>query len=179
MTRLIAVLSTGLLTGLLPLAASASPSAYALSGGGGDRTTVLRASAIWHWDKRWFEAGDWHLTGYWEANAAVWNGHGDGGETLVEAGASPVFRLRPNASGAFQPYWEFGVGATLISRTHIDDTRAFGSHFQFTEHVGFGVTFGEKTRYDVAYRLQHVSNAGIKEPNDGIDFHQIRLTYLY
>jgi len=175
MTRLFAAL----LIGLLPFGASAAPDAYALSAGGGDQTAMLRASAIWHWNKRWFEAGDWHLTGYWEANAALWAGQGDGGKTLVEAGAGPVFRLRPNASGASQPYWEFGIGPTLISRTHIDDVRAFSTNLQFTEHIGFGITFGEKTRYDVAYRLQHVSNAAIKEPNNGINFHQIRLTYLY
>ena len=55
----------------------------------------------------------------------------------------------------------------------------FGSSFQFGDHIGAGVRFGDKGRYDVGYRYQHLSNAGIKEPNQGINFHQLRLQYHF
>jgi len=31
--------------------------------------------------------------------------------------------------------------------------------------------------YDLSYRFQRISNGNIKHPNDGINFHQIRLQY--
>jgi hypothetical protein len=94
-------------------------------------------------------------------------------------GFAPVFRLRPNASGASQPYWEAGIGPHLLSETRIDDQRDLGTNLLMAELIGFGVTFGEKTRYDLAYRLQHLSNWGYKDPDDGVTLHQVRLTYLY
>jgi len=179
MTKLAIKLFGSALLLFMPAWSAQAADAYALSAGHGDETSALQASMVWQWDKRWFEAGDWHLSGYWEASAAIWKGHDAGGKVLAEVGFAPVFRLRPNASGATQPYWEAGIGPHLLSRTHIDDQRQFGTNLQMAEHVGFGVTFGEKTRYDVAYRLQHLSNGGIKDPNDGITLHQVRLTYLY
>ena len=47
------------------------------------------------------------------------------------------------------------------------------------DHIGFGWTFGDKNRYEIGYRLQHLSNAGLSDPNDGINFHQIRFGYNY
>ncbi|HYL90521.1 MAG TPA: acyloxyacyl hydrolase, partial [Burkholderiales bacterium] len=32
-------------------------------------------------------------------------------------------------------------------------------------------------RYDVSMRLQHLSNAGIKNPNPGVNFLQVRFQY--
>jgi len=52
-----------------------------------------------------------------------------------------------------------------------------GSAFQFGEHLGFGYRFGVTGAYDLGYRFQHISNGNIKDPNDGINFHQIRLQY--
>ena len=153
--------------------------AYVLSAGHGDGTTLVRASLVWPWEKRWFSDGDWHLTGYWEANAGLWKSQNPGGKVVAEAGIAPVLRLRPNASGATQPYWEAGIGPHLLSRTHVDDRRDLGSALLLAEHLGFGVTFGEKTRYDVGYRLQYLSNAGVNAANDGITLHELRLTYLY
>lgn len=51
--------------------------------------------------------------------------------------------------------------------------------FQFGDHLGLAYRFGEKGALDASYRFQHLSNAGIKEPNNGIDFHQIRLQYHF
>jgi hypothetical protein len=162
-----------------PGLAAQAADAYALSAGYGHGTGLVKASTIWHWDQRWFEAGDWHLTGYWEANASLWKSRNADGKLIAEAGFAPIFRLRPNASGATQPYWEAGIGPHLVSRTHVDAQRDLGSALLMAEQVGFGVTFGEKTRYDVGYRLQYLSNWGFKEPDDGITLHQVRLTYLY
>ncbi len=141
-----------------------------------DLTSV---SATWQWDKQWFGEGHWHLTGYWEAGLAYWEDAGPSGDPIWAAGFTPVLRLRPNASGGVQPYLEAAVGAQLLSRTKFDSGRDLGSAMQFAEHIGTGVTFGDKSRCDLSYRLQHLSNAGTVVPNWGIAFHQVRLSYLF
>lgn len=164
-----------------PLAATAGnvPDGFGLEiGRGSDSTEEVRIHAKWKWDTKWFADGAWHLTGYWEASLGRWQGDGDGSETLWDAGITPVFRVQPNG-GSSGFYLEGAVGAHWLSASRINSHRDFGSHFNFGDHVGFGATFGAKGGYDLGYRWQHLSNADIKMPNNGIDFHQVRLTYNY
>jgi lipid A 3-O-deacylase len=46
-------------------------------------------------------------------------------------------------------------------------------------HIGLGCRFGGKRSYEVGYRFQHMSNAGIKRPNAGMNFHQLRVQYHF
>ena len=39
--------------------------------------------------------------------------------------------------------------------------------------------FGSHQQYEAGYRFQHISNGGIKEPNPGINFHQLYLQYNF
>ena len=39
--------------------------------------------------------------------------------------------------------------------------------------------FGERYRYDLSLRLQHLSNGGLAHPNPGINFLQMRLAYHF
>jgi hypothetical protein len=45
--------------------------------------------------------------------------------------------------------------------------------------VAAGVSFGDQLQWDVAARLQHFSNAGINNPNPGINFFQLRVDYHF
>lgn len=45
--------------------------------------------------------------------------------------------------------------------------------------LGGGINFGDRREYGVGVRVQHISNGGIKEPNNGITFGEIRLSYLW
>jgi hypothetical protein len=51
--------------------------------------------------------------------------------------------------------------------------------FQFGNHVGLGYRFGATNAFDLSYRFQHLSNASIKSPNAGINFHQVRAQYNF
>ena len=55
----------------------------------------------------------------------------------------------------------------MLSDTRIG-RRDLSTAWQFGSHIGAGVTCGQ---FEIGYRFQHLSNASIKEPNDGIDFH--------
>ena len=160
----------------------AIPHAHAINGAGleighgNDSTELARVSARWDWDKRWSVSDGWIASGFWEAGLARWDGGGIGPENLWDVSLTPVFRLR---SGISKFYLEGAIGAHVLSKTHINSRRAFGTSLQFGDHVGFGWNFGDRDRYELGYRLQHVSNAGLKEPNNGINFHTIRFGYNY
>ena len=69
------------------------------------------------------------------------------------------------------------ASAHILTSTSIGN-RNLGTSYLFGSDVGVGYRFDRKG-FEIGYRFQHISNAGIKEPNDGINFHQLRLQYHY
>lgn len=139
---------------------------------------MLRVGAQWLWQKRWLDNGHRHIGGYWDLALAQWQANARAGEkdSLIDLGLTPVLRWQSNDRRGF--YIEAGIGAHLISSTELGDKR-FGSRFQFGDHLGLGYRLGDAGAWDLSYRFQHHSNADIKKPNDGLDFHQIRLQYWF
>jgi len=171
------------ISALLAMSALAAAPAHAIDGmslelGSGDATNMGRVGVQWDWKKRWFQMGGWHLGGYFDLAAGYW--HRDDtrpGEhdDLFDLGFTPVFRIQPNTLNG--PYIEAGIGVHLLSHTSIGDRR-MSTAFQFGDHLGAGYRFGA-SGLDIGYRFQHLSNASIKRPNPGINFHQIRLQYNF
>jgi hypothetical protein len=163
-----------------------STGAFAVDGmsveyGNGDATDMARVGANWKWDKQWFTGGNWLATGFWEASVGRWNGHSAVGnnQTITDFGITPVFRFQQKNQSGFSPYAEAAIGFHLITPTFINADRKFGSAFQFGDHVGFGARFGDRQQFDLGYRFQHLSNGSIKQPNQGINFNQIRFGYQF
>ncbi len=71
-------------------------------------------------------------------------------------------------------YWEAGFGGYLLSKTINNDENRLPSAFEFGSHIGAGLRFAENHTIGVA--IQHLSNAGIKQPNGGIDIVLIQYT---
>jgi hypothetical protein len=150
----------------------------AVEAGSGDSTDMGRVAFQWNWNRRWFQGSEWHVGGYWDLGLGYWKTDelpGQNGE-ITELGLTPVFRLQRN--GLQGPYAEAAVGFHLLSKSTIGDKR-FSTLFQFGDHLGVGYRFGVKGAWDVGYRFQHLSNASIKKPNDGINFHQLRVQYHF
>ncbi len=143
---------------------------------------VERYGAALRWDLglKWLETGDWHLGTYLEASVTYWDGtRGTTGENdLVDFGLTPVLRYQSTAAHGIAPFVEFGVGAHVHSEDGIGD-RDFDIPFAFGTHVGAGARFGAGGRYELVYRFQHLSNAGIGDDNPGINFHAIQLGYHF
>jgi hypothetical protein len=164
------------------LAAAAAPAGaidgIAVEGGGGDGADMARIGVQWAWKSRWFQGAEWHLGGYWDLALGQWHRNGSAGqnEDITEVGLTPVFRLQRNDLRG--PYVEAAVGFHLLSRTSLGDKR-FSTMFQFGDHLGAGFRFGKRGEFDLGYRYQHLSNASIKRPNNGINFHQVRLQYHF
>ncbi|MEY2428504.1 MAG: hypothetical protein QOJ40_1389 [Verrucomicrobiota bacterium] len=71
---------------------------------------------------------------------------------------------------------EGGASVTGLSRD-VFGTKDLGSMFQFTSHIGLNWNFAE--RFRAGYRFQHMSNAGISEPNPGLNLHVVAVSYLF
>ncbi|HYE67522.1 MAG TPA: acyloxyacyl hydrolase [Anaerovoracaceae bacterium] len=152
----------------------------ALIGGTGEDANMAGIAIQWDWEKRWFTEGDWSLGGYWELNGSYWKGDGPSPErNIYGIGITPVFRLERTPINSFAPYIEGGIGINYFSQKEVHGDKELGTNFEFGDHVGIGLRFGEDLQYDFGYRFQHYSNAGMSNSNSGIDFHQLRLRYSF
>jgi Lipid A 3-O-deacylase (PagL) len=70
------------------------------------------------------------------------------------------------------------VGLHGYSDTKIDG-RNFDIPFAFGSHFGAGLRFGPGAHFEVMYRYQHQSNAGLGDDNPGINFHLVSLGYHF
>lgn len=119
------------------------------------------------WSRDW---GNWKATlmPELEVNRFRYTGSQSGPDSLDEAGIKGMVRF-VRGSGSVRPYAELGLGFSLLSRDRLG-TRELSTHFQFSEHVGLGAEFGKG--WFAGWRYSHYSNAGIEQPNDGLDMHQ-------
>jgi hypothetical protein len=177
-TRVWAV--TALIAGLAAGSADAAAiDGIAVEAGNGDGTDMGRVSVQSDWQRQWFRGRDMHVGGYWDFSLGQWH-HGNvatgQNANITDLGVTPVFRLEGNSRTG--PYAEAAIGFHLLSRTQLGDKR-FSTAFQFGDHLGLGYRFGVHGAFDISYRYQHLSNGGIKEPNQGINFNQVRLQYHF
>lgn len=142
-------------------------------GWGNDETQLVRLGLARDWQHAWFTDGDWQLGGYWLAEIGYWDSdeRGAHNDDLWEVALTPVLRLAPKASDGVRPYLEAGIGGHILSDTRIG-RRQMSTAWQFGSHIGAGLDCGQ---LEIGYRFQHLSNASIKEPNDGINFHMLTL----
>jgi hypothetical protein len=131
------------------------------------------------WNRTLFNGGAWFVGGYWDLSLAYLQSDKDNSD-LFALGVEPVLRLQRDAdlSSGLSPFSEIGIGASLLSETQLHD-RKLDTIFQISTHLGLGLGFGSKGRYEVAYRFQHLSNADISDNNDGVDFHLIKFAYNF
>ncbi|MBD9485159.1 acyloxyacyl hydrolase [Pseudomonas sp. PDM14] len=135
-------------------------------GQSGDSTMVYRLGAQWNWDKSWFASDVGRLTGYWDAAYTFW----DGDETSSNHSLSftPVF-VYEFAGENVKPYLEAGIGVAAFENTQLESNN-LGSSFQFEDRIGAGLRFSGQ---EVGIRAIHYSNAGIKQPNDGVEAYSL------
>lgn len=99
-----------------------------------------------------------------ELGAGIWRLPDLAGRTrLYDVNLTPIWRIE-NSLG----YCEAGIGAHFLSHTINNNTHRLPSSVQFGSHLGTGLSFDN---LNVGVALQHLSNAGIKKPNSGINFY--------
>ena len=151
-----------------------------ITGGNGGDAQMAALALQWNWQKRWFTDGDWSLGGYWELDGSYWKGDGPKPEKDVYGiGFTPVFRFERNAVDNMSPYIEGGIGVHQFSTTKIHGNKSMGTTFEFGDHVGLGLRFGDHLQYDIGYRYQHYSNAGLSDDNGGVNFNEVSFKYQF
>jgi lipid A 3-O-deacylase len=174
-----AALATVLLAALPSLTHAAVAGISVVAGRGDSGVQSWQLGVQWN---RVDKPGEtWSFSRFYEAVAGTWHARDEGVRvrSLQEAGAFGIFRLERDGHGASViPYVQYGLGFRLLSHAGISN-RGMAVAFQFDNQIGAGVRFGPNGRYDVGYRLRHISNAGIKEPNAGINFHEVQFTYRF
>ncbi len=158
-------------------ASSSFMDAMEVVGGYGEGTDNFRLAADWSFLARSVAAGTWSMTGSLTANYSGFQGSQQD-ERVHDVGLTPVWRFSPNRADGqlFRPFIEFAVGLHYLSEKQLP-TKQFSTRFQFGDHIGFGVTFGEAYRCRLTYQFQHLSNGGIDAPNPGINFHLVSMGY--
>lgn len=157
---------------LLALPVQAAGPVLTVQAGRSDETEMagigLRLSP-W-WTKDW---GQFRLSAHPEfrLNQHFQRGSGiPGPGNLWQLAAYAGFRLTYGETG-LRPYVEAGLGLTWLTKSALGDDR-FGSRLHFGEFFGLGLQAG---RFFGGWRISHYSNAGIREPNNGLDAQQIVL----
>jgi lipid A 3-O-deacylase len=147
-----------------------------------NETTLYRVGLQNKWERTWLNGGAWYVGGYWDAELAYMESDHKNSQNddLFDIGLTPVFRMQRDASlsSGVSPYAEVGIGPHLISETRLGNQQ-YSTALQFGSLIGFGLGFGERGQYELSYRFQHISNADIKEPNQGMNLHLLRLGYIF
>lgn len=129
----------------------------------GQGEMTWRASLAHDWDRSWWQSERGYLTGYWDTAYTYWEGSDASGAHSLSF--SPVLVYQFNGDRV-RPFVEFGIGVSLFSSTDVGE-RDMGSAFHFEDRLGAGVVLPSGSRLGV--RAMHYSNAGLKNPNDGIE----------
>lgn len=119
----------------------------------------------------------------WGIEADVMNVHAthdgpDGAANIVAIGVTPSLRTEWS-HGDLVPYTAIGIGAHLVSHTQLRGGPTLSTAFQFGEWLEAGWRFGARRAFEVGLRIEHMSNASIKEPNDGLTFGALRFGWHY
>ena len=110
-----------------------------------------------------------------DAYASRWQADALPGERddFTQLGLVPMLRWRFD-EGRSPWFVEGGIGVSYLVNGYRTRTKAFGSRWNFSDHLGVGYSFG---RHEIGMYVKHVSNAGLDKPNPGETFYQLRYSY--
>lgn len=152
----------------------AAPSQWFVQAGfaGGTRSATLGLRWPWEWRSLSWGA---ELTVYTEASISFWTFDDANGRraNLYQGAIGPVVRLRPD-SGAAAWFVEGGIALTNMTHRYETDRKSFSTCFNFGTQLAIGHDFGAQQAHEVSLRIEHFSNAGVRKPNPGENFVQLR-----
>jgi hypothetical protein len=166
----------------MPLAATAAdlrPAGYFIQGALAERQAYsVSAGLVWPWSwRRGF--GRTELTGLTEGFVSLWSARGaTGRQSFTQLGVLPLLRMRLD-NGRSDWFVEGGIGLSLMDRTYRTEVKQFSTTGNFVDVLGVGRTFGADRRRELSLRIAHISNGGIKKPNPGEDFLQLRYAVMF
>jgi lipid A 3-O-deacylase len=113
------------------------------------------------------------VSGYWDKN------------DVYMISWAPNFILAPADKSGFYPYFQFGIGVALFSKDEFksedsdpydDGVSDMGSNAQFENSVALGLV---RDRFSIRAKVYHYSNAGLADPNGGMDVAEFGVSYRF
>lgn len=87
---------------------------------------------------------------------------------FTQFGLTPVLRSAAVRSS------RLASGSMSSRRKFRDNDRMFSTRFNFADHVAIGTRFGPAQANEISLRAEHFSNGGIRHPNPGQNFVELR-----
>jgi lipid A 3-O-deacylase len=138
----------------------------------------ITAGVLWPWSWR-RDFGNSEVTGLTEAFVSRWSARGaTERQGFTQLGLVPLVRLRFDG-GHSAWYVEGGIGLSVMDPIYRTPSKEFSTKFNFVDVVGVGRSFGADRRRELSLRVSHVSNGGIKKPNPGENFLQLRYAVMF
>jgi lipid A 3-O-deacylase len=143
-----------------------------------NHTYSITAGVLWPWSWQ-REFGTAQASGITEAFVSHWSGRGTTQrQSFTQLGLVPLLRLRKD--GGRSPWFlEGGIGISVMDRTFRTQDKEFSTRFNFVDVVGVGRSLGPDRRRELSLRVTHISNGGLKKPNPGENFLQLRYTVMF
>jgi len=135
----------------------------------------------WDWHRQWYLGETWHVRGRWQLEIgrlhALTRWDRDDYASYTKVGIIPTVRL----TNARRERWyvDAGVGPTLLLPMYVDRERTFSTVFNFDDYIAFGVMLGDHDQHDLSVGLNHISNAGLDQPNPGLNLYSVRYTHRF
>lgn len=117
-----------------------------------------------HWKKPIYDAESWKVNGYWETTVGYYRAD-EQQKDVGEISFRPMVKFE---SEVLPLFFEVGTGPTYLTSDHIGD-QDLGNRVHFGSSFGIGIQLGEHKNYKMMAKYHHISNAGLADPNPGID----------
>jgi lipid A 3-O-deacylase len=145
-----------------------------VDGGGVDKPSGwwVQAGARWDWGWRHVLSDSLQVGGYWQLSAGTigWNDANGNATHAFDIGFTPVFAFEWDRKFVL----EGGVGFHLIANR---PPSRLGTAFEFGDMAGVG--YRVSPQWLIGYRILHFSNAGIRQPNGGVNTHSLHMDYSF
>lgn len=157
-----------------------TPTGFWAQAGIADETQTVSLGLVWDWS--WQRTvGRGVISGYWEASIGRWHSNEDDHSDaywVTQVGLTPTLRWQPG-SWPEGLLLEAGIGLNSLVPIYRSGDKHFSTAFNFGDHIALVKQFGPAHRHELALRFQHFSNAGIRQPNPGENFVQLRYTQRF
>lgn len=156
-------------TSLLLAATSAQALDISVAAGvSGHGDAVIRTGIGSDWNKQWFTSQTGQLGGYWDAAYTYWDG-GNRSASAHSLSFAPVFTYTFTGP-SLKPFIECGIGVAAFSKTRVNG-RKLGSSLNLEDRIGAGISLPNQGKLGI--RAMHYSNAGLKNPNEGVESYSL------
>ena len=117
------------------------------------------------------QTGSWWTPTHAQFGASIWRVPDIRGTTRrFDLNATAIWRAERGWG-----YYEAGIGGYLLSKSINNDDTRVPTAFEFGSHLGIGLRIARDHSIGLGY--QHLSNAGIKQPNGGINLLIVQYSY--